>query len=281
MTQNNEIQLFPNGAPGETATLKEKESPYNIKIGGLSVRILTNVSEPTITFYPAPEENNTGVTMVVCPGGGYKVLAYDLEGTEVCQLFNSYGINCVLLKYRVPRRKGLKKHEPPLQDLQRAIAYTRSHAAEWNIDENKIGVIGFSAGAHLVAVASNASDELSYLPVDQIDEMSVRPDFALVIYPGYLAADNFRVASEIKVSENTCPTFIVQTQDDHDWIDSSLFYYYALKQAKVSVTMHLYPRGYHGYGVRNTGRLVNEWPERALGWLNEMKIIRNKKPLQD
>lgn len=280
MTQLNEILLFPNGVPGEIEELKEKEGPYNIKIGGLPVRILTNVSEPTITFYPAPEENNTGVTVIVCPGGGYKVLAYDLEGTEVCKLFNSYGVNCVLLKYRVPRRKGLAKHEAPLQDLQRAIAYTRTHATEWNIDENKIGVIGFSAGAHLAAVASNSSEELSYLPVDQVDEVSVCPNFALIIYPGYIAADNFEVAPEINVSENTCPTFIVQTQDDHEWIDSSLFYYYALKEAKVPVTMHLYPKGYHGYGVRNTGRLVNEWPKRAIGWLKEMKIIRRKKPLQ-
>ena len=279
MAQHNEILLFPNGAPGETVTLKEEESPYNIKIGGLSVNILTNVSEPTLTFYPAPKENNTKFTMIVCPGGGYNVLAYDLEGTEVCQLFNSYGVNCVLLKYRVPRRKGVEKHEPPLQDLQRAIAYTRAHASEWNIDENKVGVIGFSAGAHLAAVASNSLDELSYLPVDQIDELSVKPDFALIIYPGYLAADNFKVAPEIKVSENTCPTFIVQTQDDHEWIDSSLFYYYALKEAKVPVTMHLYPTGYHGYGVRNTGRLVNEWPQRAMSWLKELRIIKNRKPL--
>lgn len=273
MTQQNEILLFPNGAPGEIETLTEEVNPFSIKVGGLPVRIITNISEPTITFYPAPEDNNSGATIIVCPGGGYKVLAYDLEGTEVCELFNSYGINCVLLKYRVPRRKDQPKHEAPLQDLQRAIAYTRYHAEEWNIDENKIGVMGLSAGGHLAAIASNSSEELSYLPIDQIDGTPINVDFALIIYPGYIARKDFTVASEIKVSKDTCPTFIVQTQDDHDWLNSSLFYYYVLKEARVSVTMHLYPKGYHGYGVRNTGRLVNEWPERALGWMKEIRLI--------
>lgn len=264
------ILLFPNGAPGETKTLQEKENPFNIKVGGLPVRILTDVSEPSITFYPAPESNNSGVTVIINPGGGYNVLAYDLEGTEVCDLFNSYGINCVLLKYRVPRRKDLPKHAAPLQDLQRTIAYTRTHAKEWSIDENKIGVLGFSAGALTAAVASNGYEELSYTPIDKLDETSFRPDFCMIIYPAYLDDENFSVVPELEVTKDTCPTFIVQTQDDHKLLNSSLFYYYALKEAKVSVAMHLYPTGYHGYGVRNTGHLVNEWPERAMAWMKSI-----------
>ncbi len=267
MAQQNQILLFPNGAPGETITLQEKENPFNIKVGGLDVQIITDVSEPTITFYPAPEDKNSGATIVVCPGGGYKVLAYDLEGTEVCELFNSYGINCVLLKYRVPIRKDQPQYEAPLQDLQRAIAYTRSHAKEWNIHEDKIGVMGFSAGAHLAALASNCYDELSYLPTDMHDHVPICPNFALIIYPAFLAGHNFTVAPELEVSKDTCPTFIVQTQDDHKLLNSSLFYYFALKEAKAPVAMHLYPTGYHGYGVRNTGHLVNEWPQRAMDWL--------------
>ena len=267
MTQPNEIVLFADGAPGETEPLQEKENPFNIKVGGLPVRIITDVSQPTITFYPAPEHNNLGATIIVNPGGGYNVLAYDLEGTEVCKLFNSYGFNCVLLKYRVPRRKDLPKHAAPLQDLQRAIVYTRAHAEEWNIDADMIGVMGFSAGAFTAAVASNNFEKLSYTPIDKIDETSVRPDFCMLIYPAYLDGENFSVVPELRITKDTCPTFLVQTQDDHKLLNSSLFYYYALKEAKISVAMHLYPPGHHGYGVRNTGHLVNEWPERAVAWM--------------
>ena len=267
MKQQDSILLFPNGAPGETEKLVENENPFNIKVGDLPVRIVADVSEPTITFYPAPDDNNSGTTIIVNPGGGYNVLAYDLEGTEVCKLFNSYGFNCVLLKYRVPRRKDLPKHVAPLQDLQRAIAYTRAHASAWNIDESKIGVLGFSAGALTAAIASNSFEELSYPAIDKIDETSVRPDFCMLIYPAYLDGENFSVVPELKVTKATCPTFLVQTQDDHKLLNSSLFYYYALKEAKVSVAMHLYPTGYHGYGVRDTGHLVNEWPKRAVSWL--------------
>ena len=280
MEQQNLILLFPNGAPGETEKLIEKENPFNIKVGDLPVRIISDVSEPTITFFPAPEDNNSGTTIIVNPGGGYNVLAYDLEGTEVCELFNSYGINCVLLKYRVPRRKDLPMHVTPLQDLQRAIAYTRAHAEEWNIDENKIGVIGFSAGAFTAAIASNSFKELTYPAEDSFDEMSVRPDFCMLIYPGYLDGENFSVVPELEVTKETCPTFLVQTQDDHRLLNSSLFYYYVLKETKVSVAMHLYPTGYHGYGVRDTGHLVNEWPLRALDWLRDIGMMGDSEELR-
>lgn len=280
MEQQNLILLFPNGAPGETEKLIEKENPFNIKVGDLPVRIISDVSEPAITFFPAPEDNNSGTTIIVNPGGGYNVLAYDLEGTEVCELFNSYGINCVLLKYRVPRRKDLPMHVTPLQDLQRAIAYTRAHAEEWNIDENKIGVIGFSAGAFTAAIASNSFKELTYPAEDSFDEMSVRPDFCMLIYPGYLDGENFSVVPELEVTKETCPTFLVQTQDDHKLLNSSLFYYYVLKETKVSVAMHLYPTGYHGYGVRDTGHLVNEWPLRALDWLRDIGMMGDSEELR-
>jgi acetyl esterase/lipase len=280
MEQQNLILLFPNGAPGETEKLIEKENPFNIKVGDLPVHIISDVSEPAITFFPAPEDNNSGTTIIVNPGGGYNVLAYDLEGTEVCELFNSYGINCVLLKYRVPRRKDLPMHVTPLQDLQRAIAYTRAHAEEWNIDENKIGVIGFSAGAFTAAIASNSFKELTYPAEDSFDEMSVRPDFCMLIYPGYLDGENFSVVPELEVTKETCPTFLVQTQDDHKLLNSSLFYYYVLKESKVSVAMHLYPTGYHGYGVRDTGHLVNEWPLRALDWLRDIGMMGDSEELR-
>lgn len=276
MAQQNPILLFPNGAPGETQMMVEEENLTGNKVAGCPVLRISNVSQPTITFYPAAADNNSGATIIVNPGGGYHILAYNLEGTEICKRFNSLGVNCVLLKYRVPRREGLPKHAAPLQDLQRAIAYTRAHAKKWNIDENRIGVMGFSAGAHLAAMASNSFDQLTYPAIDQSDKVSIRPDFCLLIYPAYLDGENFSLAAELKVTDNTPPTFLVQTQDDHSLLNSSLFYYYALKEAKIPATMHLYPSGGHGYGLRNTGHLVNEWPYRALSWLRDIGMLDQK-----
>lgn len=273
MSLQSQIVLFPQGAPGETVKMKQKDDLTGNKVAGCPVLRITDVSEPTLTFYPAPSDNNSGVTIIVNPGGGYNILAYNLEGTEICKRFNSYGINCVLVKYRVPRRAGLEKHEAPLQDVQRAIAYTRSHAEEWNLNPDKIGVLGFSAGAHLSAVASTNYSERTYPRIDNNDDVSLRPDFTALIYPAYLSADNFSISPELKVDENTPPTILIQTQDDNSYIDSSIFYYYALKQAKVPVAMHLYPSGGHGYGARNTGHTVNEWPHRVISWLRDIKMV--------
>ena len=273
ISQEKPILLFPDGAPGEYVKMKQTDDFTGNKVAGCPVLRISNVSEPTITFYPAPAHNNSGVTFIVNPGGGYNILAFNLEGTEICKLFNDYGINCVLVKYRVPRREGLEKHEAPLQDVQRAIAYTRSHAEEWNINPDKIGVLGFSAGAHLSAVASTNYSTLSYSRVDNFDDVSLRPDFTVLVYPAYLSANSFSISPELKVDENTPPTILIQTQDDKSNIDSSIFYYYALKEAKVPVEMHLYPSGGHGYGARNTGHTVNEWPHRVLSWLRDIKVL--------
>jgi len=273
MAQETPILLFPDGAPGETTKMKQKDDLSGNKVAGCPVLRISDVSEPTLTFFPAPADNNSGATIIVNPGGGYNILAYNLEGTEICKRFNSHGVNCVLVKYRVPRREGLEKHQAPLQDLQRAIAYTRSHAGEWKIDPNRVGVMGFSAGAHLAAMASNSYAERTYPQVDNFDNASLRPDFCVLIYPAYLDGENFSISPELKVTEKTPPTFIVQTQDDHRLLNSSLFYYYALKEAKAPVAMSLYPSGGHGYGLRNTGDLVNEWPFRVMSWLHDIKMV--------
>lgn len=276
MAQHNPVLLFPDGAPGETKKLKQVDDLSGGRVAGCPVLRISNVSEPTLTFYPAPATNNSGATIIVNPGGGYNILAYNLEGSEICKRFNSFGINCVLVKYRVPRREGLEKHVAPLQDLQRAIAYTRSHAAEWGIDPDRIGVMGFSAGAHLSAMASTSYAQRSYPKIDAYDDVSLRPNFCILVYPAYLSGDNFSIAPELKVDSNTPPTILIQTQDDRNYINSSLFYYYALKEAGVSAAMHLYPSGGHGYGLRNTGHTVNEWPHRVLSWMRDMNFIIDK-----
>ena len=273
MAQDKPIQLFPKGAPGEQTKLIEKALPEGGKVGGASVLRLSGVSDPTITIYPASDEAATGAAMVVCPGGGYEILAYDLEGDEICQWLNEIGVTAVLLKYRVPRRTGLEKHTAPLQDVQRAISLVRSKAEELNLDPQRIGVMGFSAGAHLAAMASTSYDKRTYPEVDAADKVSCKPDFCLLVYPAYLDGPNFTIAPELKVTAQTPPTMLVQTEDDKSYINSSLFYYYALKEAGVPATMHLYSKGGHGYGLRDTGNAVNEWPYRAEEWFMELGVI--------
>jgi len=273
MSQEKQVLLFPDGAPGETEKLKQVDDQSGKRVAGCPVLRISNVSEPTLTFYPAPADKNSGATIIVNPGGGYNILAYNLEGSEICKRFNSHGVNCVLVKYRVPRREGLEKHAAPLQDLQRAIAYTRAHADEWGIDANRIGVMGFSAGAHLAAVASTNYAGRTYPKVDSFDEVSLRPDFTILVYPAYLSGEHFGISPELHVDAETPPTILIQTQDDKSHVDSSIFYYYALKQANVPAALHLYPSGGHGYGLRNTGHTVNEWPFRVLSWLRDSGMI--------
>ena len=267
------IRLFPNDAPGETISYVEKDDLSGEYIGGVPVLRKTNVGVPEITIYPASGAPSPHAAMVVCPGGGYGILAYDMEGTEVCTWLNSLGMTAVLVKYRVPRREGRAKHEAPLQDVQRAISYVRFHADELNIRPNQIGIIGFSAGAHLSVMASTAFGQRTYPVVDEADSVSCRPDFCLLVYPAYLSTPNFELAPEVKVSSQVPPTMMVQAEDDKYFVDSSLFYYYALKNAKVPAWLHLYSNGGHGYGLRNTGCQVNEWPLRAADWFKELKLV--------
>lgn len=273
MAQEKPVLLFPDGAPGETSKLIEKADSQGGKVGGETVLRLTNISEPTITVYPAPEEVASGSAVIVCPGGGYHILAYDLEGYEVCEWLNNLGITAVLLKYRVPMREGKPRYEAPLQDLQRAVGYIRANADQMNVDPERIGVMGFSAGAHLSAMLSNNFETRTYPAVDAADKVSCRPDFCLLVYPAYLDGENFKLAKELKVSASTPPTLLIQAEDDKSYINSSLFYYYALKEAGVPAWMHLYSKGGHGYGLRDTGEAVNEWPDRAEDWFRELAII--------
>jgi len=272
--QEKTIKLFPEGAPEEAFPFEEKADTEGNKVAGETVLRISNVNDPTITIYEAFEEVASGSAMIVCPGGGYNILAYNMEGDEVCLWLNDLGITSVLLKYRVPRREGKEKHEAPLQDLQRAISYVRAHAEELNIDPKRIGVMGFSAGAHLAVMASNSFNHRTYPVIDEIDQVSCRPNFCLLVYPAYLDNDNFQLAPEIKVTSRTPPTMLIQTQDDKSYINSSLVYYQALKEAGVRVWMHLYNKGGHGYGLRDTGEVVNSWPDRAEDWFNEIGVIK-------
>ena len=205
-------------------------------------------------------------------------LAIDLEGTEVCDWLNSRGITAVLLKYRVPVKKvGPYGESPPaLQDAQRTLGLVRFHAAEWRVDPHKIGVIGFSAGGHMVTAMSTHFDHRSYPAVDAADKESCRPDFAIAVYPGHLWDDdgNFALNPNVPVTRNTPPTFILQAENDPvDNVNNSLVYYLALKQAKVPVEMHLYAEGKHGFGLRRTKLPITGWPQLVEKWLGTIGMI--------
>ena len=240
-----------------------------------------HVSQPTMTVY-SPTGKNTGVAMVVFPGGGYQILAIDLEGTEICDWLTSRGITAVLLKYRVPLKKSEAYSEPSpqaLEDAQRTISLVRLHATEWHIDPHKIGVIGFSAGGHIVAATSTHFDKRSYPAADAADQESCRPDFAIACYPGHLwdRGDDLKLNPNVPVNSKTPPTFLLQAEDDHvDGVEQSLTYYIALKNAGVPVEMHLYAQGGHAFGLRRTKFPITGWPQLVETWLNTIGMTAPK-----
>jgi acetyl esterase/lipase len=270
------IAVWPGAAPGAPSNPPAEVDTTTAKdnlIAGRPVVRLGNVSAPTLTLY-LPKGKSTGAAVVVFPGGGYNILAIDLEGTEVCDWLNSQGIACVLLKYRVPGTGPYPKSPAALQDAQRALGLVRLHAAEWKIDPNRIGVLGFSAGAHLAAALSTHFDKRFYEPIDAADKLSCRPDFAVVVYPGYLALaeKNFAPNPEINPTEKTPPQFIVQAGDDPVHVENAVVYYMALKNAKVPAELHIYSEGGHGYGLRKNGLPIHYWPGLVEAWLETIKI---------
>jgi acetyl esterase/lipase len=303
-----QVPIWPGKVPDpqpvagpEVATTTGKES----LVAGKPWVYVGNVSRPTMTVY-SPHGKNTGAAVVVFPGGGYQILAIDLEGTEVCDWLTPKGITCVLLKYRVtdvgPYPKSGPYPESPmaLEDAQRTVGIVRLHAAEWHIDPHKIGVLGFSAGGHLSAAMSTHFDKRLYPAVDAADKVSCRPDFAVAIYPGHLSLSaaewdanqgarkfvirkpehetesdqQFGLNPDIPVTRLTPPTFLLQAEDDRvDNVNDSLAYYIALKKAEVPVEMHLYAQGGHAFGLRRTKFPMTAWPQLVETWLRTIGII--------
>jgi acetyl esterase/lipase len=271
------IPVWPHVAPGATPNPAPEVDTTTAKdhlVSDKPVIRLGNVSAPTLTLY-SPSTKNTGAAVVVFPGGAYRILAIDLEGTEVCDWLTSAGITCIILKYRVPDSGPYPKSSAALQDAQRALGIVREHAAEWHIDPYRIGVLGFSAGAHLAAALSTHVNQRLYDPVDAADNLSCRPDFAVIVYPGYLALaeQNFALNPEINPTDKTPPSFIVQAEDDPVHVENSTVYFLALKNAKVPAELHLYAQGGHGYGLRRTAQPVTAWPQLVETWLRTIQIL--------
>jgi acetyl esterase/lipase len=274
------LPLWPQAAPGPSISTGPEIDTTTVKdraVAGRRVIRIGNVSVPTLTLYK-PTVRNSGAAVVVFPGGSYKILAIDLEGTEVCDWLTSIGVTCVLVKYRVPDTGPYPKSAAALQDAQRAVGLVRSHAAEWHIDPKRIGVLGFSAGAHLSAALSTHFDKRLYDPIDAVDQLSCRPDFAVIVYPGYLALaeQNFTSNPEIRVTEQTPPSFIVQAEDDPVHVENSTVYFLALKNAKVPAELHIYAEGGHGYGLRRTELPVTSWPQSVETWLRTIHMVESR-----
>lgn len=288
-----QVPLWPAGVPdAEPAPKPESmEVEDGHLIAGKPWTAVKDVSRPTLTVY-SPGKANTGVAVVVFPGGGYQELAIDLEGSEVCEWLAAHGITGVLLKYRVPNSghhwdPQLRRHVPPkaetaLEDAQRAIGLVRLRAADWKVDPRRIGVMGFSAGGHMVAAISTHWEKRLYATVDAADRQSCRPDFAVALYPGHLWGwtpkdnPNFDLNPEIAthISKRTPPTFLVQAQDDPvDSVNDSLVYYLALKNAGVSAELHLFAKGGHAFGLRHTDLPVSDWPELFVAWLRSIGVL--------
>lgn len=282
-----QIALWPNAVPDMDGVSKPPESiDVNTNPGrfaGLPVTGVKNVSVPTMTIYP-PKGRNTGAAMVVFPGGGFEVLAIDLEGTEACDWITARGVTCIVSKYRVPNSddrydSACDCHRTPkvrraLQDAQRTIRLVRARARILGIDPHKIGAIGFSAGGYLVAETSNVV-EPAYRSVDAADRVGSRPDFALAIYPGHIwRGHGWDMDPSLHVTAKTPPTFIVQAWDDKvDGIRQSLIYARALEEAGVPAEVHLFTTGGHAFGLRPTGHPVSTWPVLAEAWLRDIGVL--------
>jgi len=284
-----QVPIWPSAVPDAQPVAGPENTATETKelVAGMPWVYVGQVSKPTMTVY-SPKGKNTGAAVVVFPGGGYQILAIDLEGTEVCDWLTSKGITCVLLKYRVPNSgphwnkrcncQITPKAPTALEDAQRTVALVRFHAAEWHIDPHKIGVLGFSAGGHLVAAISTHFNHRLYSAVDAADKESCRPDFAVAIYPGHLSLAENSLALNPNIRTNitreTPPTFLLQNEDDPvDRVEHSLSYYAALKKAGVPVEMHLYAQGGHAFGLRRTKFPVTAWPQLVETWLGTIGMI--------
>jgi acetyl esterase/lipase len=247
------------------------------KPGEFPVKRVTNVTRPTLTVYRPARDKDTGAAVVIAPGGAYRILAWDLEGEEVARWLNSAGVTGIILKYRVPRRPGTPEDAPPRQaliDAQRALSLVRGRAKEWGLDPRRVGMLGFSAGGHLTAWAATNYDKRAYEPVDAADKVSCRPDFAVLVYPGYLVRKGKEeLAPEVRVTKETPPMFLAHANDDPVDPRNSVALYLALKKARVPAELHVYASGGHGFGLRPEKGPCATWPQRCAEWMKARGLL--------
>jgi acetyl esterase/lipase len=277
------VDLWPGKVPGDVSINgKETSRIHQSPIVG-STKLIPNVTKPTLTIYQPAKDKNTGTAMLICPGGGYWDLYWELEGEEVAAWLNAQGMTGIILKYRCPRRPGDIRGEPPLGpqlDAQRAVSLVRSRAAEWGIDPKRIGMVGFSAGGHLALATATGFAKRRYEPIDAIDEVSCRPDFAVLCYSGYLKAkEKDEIRPDLRIPANTPPIFLAHASDDKESYggssaENSAIAYLALKRAGIPAELHIFATGDHDFGVRQNERLPSSWTQLCVNWLRKQSLLK-------
>ncbi|QHN04876.1 alpha/beta hydrolase [Granulicella sp. WH15] len=281
LAQQPTLLLWPNGNPEPTKVVGPEIDPSTdanrIVSGKVAIRV-TNVSKPSLTVFAPPAGKGNGAAALVFPGGSYIRLSWNVEGTEVCDWLNSIGMTCILVKYRVPEDGHYPANVEDLEDAQQAMRLTRAHAAEWHIDPKRIGAIGFSAGAHLAAALSTHPDfQGKNVPPSTID---ARPNFQMIIYPGWLSAKNGKVDPSLAIPPELPPTFLVQAENDYTaHVENVLIYFQALKDAKIPAELHVFTQGGHGFGLRPTDKPISRWPALAEDWLHTIHILGQPGPV--
>jgi acetyl esterase/lipase len=279
------VELWPGKVPDEPGGIGAEYVRMSPKLDRKQVevtestRMVTNVTKPTVSVYRPAKDKDTGTAVLICPGGGYWNLYWELEGEEVAAWLNSIGVTGIVLKYRVPRRPDEPQGEParrPLQDAQRAVSLARSKAREWGIAPDRIGVVGFSAGGHLAVATATSFGKRTYEPVDEIDRVSCRPDFAVPVYSGYLKAkDKDELAPGVRVPKDAPPMFLVHGgADPISDPEGSVLLYLALKRAGVPAELHVYAGATHDFGVRRSGRPCSTWTDSCAAWMRQQGFLK-------
>jgi acetyl esterase/lipase len=281
------VELWPGPAPDEPGTIGPEKVRMSPRLDRKQVevteptRMITNVTSPTLTIYRPARDKDTGTAIVICPGGGYWNLYWQLEGEEVADWLNSLGVTGMILKYRVPRRPGELQAEParrPLQDAQRAVRLVRSRASEWGVDPERIGMVGFSAGGHLALATATSFAKRTYEPRDLIDKVSCRPNCAILVYPGYLKArDKDEIARGLEIPDGTPPIFLAHGGEDIiSPPEHSVLMYLALRRAGVPAELHVYAGATHDFGVRASDQPCSTWTQACARWLGRQGFLKPK-----
>lgn len=266
------VKLWPGGAPEKSGVKIEAEKEMPRKSADDVMR-LTNVTEPMITVFKPEKPNGTAV--LVCPGGGYGILAYEHEGSQVCDFLVQHGVTGILLKYRVPKRDPKDPGREALQDAQRAMGIIRHHAAEWGLKPDRIGILGFSAGGHLTVMTTLHANDRTYTTDPALDVEDATPNFAIPVYPAYLVSkeDPFHLLPGFEVSAKSPPMCFVHANDDSWSATASALLYLEYKKLNIPCELHIYAKGGHGFGMRKSGGPVNDWPDRVAEWMKSMGYI--------